>query len=101
MGKLRHSQDGREIALANFALTFAKALLVFCVVLFLLISPRQGEDGVKPKAEFLITVDWTGEGRYDVDTWMRLPSGNRVSYSNKESGSVFLERDDMGQDCDS
>ena len=88
------------MAITNFALTFAKALLVFCVVLFMLINPKQGEDGAKPKAEFLITVDWTGTGKYDVDTWMRLPNGSRVNFQNKESGVVFLERDDLGNTCD-
>jgi len=86
-----------ETALANFALTFAKALLVFSVVLFMLITP-EAKDGTKPKAEFLITVDWLG--RYDVDTWIRLPDGNRVNFQNKESGIVFLERDDLGVSCE-
>ena len=92
--------SGVELPLANFALTFAKALLVFCVVLFMLINPKQGDDGTKPKAEFLITVDWSGDGKYDVDTWMRLPNGSRVNFQNKESGVVFLERDDLGNTCD-
>lgn len=95
-----HQDSGVEVALANFSLTFAKALLVFCVVLFMLINPKQGDDGTKPKAEFLITVDWSGSGKYDVDTWMRLPNGSRVNFQNKESGVVFLERDDLGNTCD-
>lgn len=100
MQRFRPHHDGVEIALANFSLTFAKALLVFCVVLFIMIAPEAGKDGTKPKAEFLITVDWTGEGKYDVDTWMRLPDGTRINYHNKESGVVFLERDDLGNVCD-
>jgi hypothetical protein len=92
-----HSRDHRtEVALTNFALTFAKALLVFCVILFILISSK-ANDGVKPKAEYLITVDWVG--RYDVDTHLRLPDGTRVNFQNKESGIVFLERDDLGNAC--
>ena len=87
---------GVETALANFSLTFAKALLVFCVVLFMLITP-EAKDGTKPNAQFLITVDWMG--KYDVDTWIRLPDGNRVNFLNKESGIVFLERDDLGNTC--
>lgn len=98
--RFRPSHDSTEIALCNFALTFAKALLVFCVVLFMLINPKQGDDGTKPKAEFLITVDWSSQGKYDVDTWMLLPNGSRINFQNKESGVVFLERDDLGQTCD-
>jgi hypothetical protein len=97
--RFNRAHDGSEIALTNFALTFAKALLVFCVVLFVLISPPS-HDGVKPNAEFLITVDWMGTtGAYDIDSWMRLPDGNRINFQNKESGIAFLERDDLGNDC--
>ena len=103
MRRFRHRQShsGIEVALANFSLTFAKALLVFCVVLFMLINPKNGQDGAKPKAEYLITVDWSVNTniRYDVDTWTRLPDGTKVYYNNKESGIVFLERDDLGGDC--
>ena len=97
MRRYRELHDGSEIALCNFALTFAKALLVFCVMLFMLITP-EAKDGSKPKAEFLITVDWLG--KYDVDTWLRLPDGSRVNYQNKESGIAFLERDDLGTSCE-
>jgi hypothetical protein len=98
----RNSHDGTEVALANFALTFAKALLVFCVVMFMLINPQNGSDGSKPKAEYLISVEWTSPlVRYDVDTWTRLPNGDVVMFMNKEASIVFLERDDLGNDCKS
>jgi hypothetical protein len=35
-----------------------------------------------------------------VDTWTRLPNGSKVNFINKESDIVFLERDDLGIDCD-
>lgn len=95
----RRRQDGVEAALTNFSLTFAKALLVFCMVLFLMVNPQQGKDGVKPKAEYLITIDWLGTMRYDVDLWVRQPNGSTVYFQNREAGVVFLERDDLGQDC--
>src|SRR4051812_45725738 len=94
-----HRPDGTEIALANFALTFAKALLVFCVALFLLIDPKPSNDGVKPKAEYLISVDWMGKDNDDVDTWVRTPDGSRVSYTAREANVVYLERDDLGNNC--
>ncbi len=95
----RHRHDGSEVALANFALTFAKALLVFCVVLFLMITSHT-EGGIKQKAEYIVTVDWNGSnGKYDVDTWTKLPDDAKVMFTNKESGVVYLERDDLGGDC--
>ena len=95
-GRRRH--DDTEIALANFSLTFAKALLVFCVILFLMINPNQKkEDGVKPKIEYLITMSWPPELDYDVDVWIRDPDGNVLYYNNKEVGFLNLERDDLGK----
>lgn len=92
----RHHDDTAE-ALANFSLTFAKALLVFCVILFLMISPEtKKSDGIKPKMEYLISVEWPGEIDYDVDIWMKDPDGHVLYYGNKEVGFMNLERDDLG-----
>lgn len=101
MRRRRRGHDqGVETALANFSITFAKALLVFCVPLILLISPAaKTQDGSKPKAEALISIEWSGKFGYDVDMWMRTPDGSLVWYGNKEAGGVFLERDDLGTDC--
>lgn len=99
MIRRRYRHDGVEAALTNFSLTFAKALLVFCMVLFLMVNPKEEKDGTKPKAEYLITIDWLGSMRYDVDLWVRQPNGTTVFFRNRESGIVFLERDDLGGDC--
>lgn len=93
----RHRMDDTADAITNFALTFAKAVLVTCFALFLMISPEQkSEDGVKPKMEFMITMEWATELNYDVDIWMRDPDGKILMYSNKEVGLLNLERDDLG-----
>lgn len=98
MRRRRFKQDDTETALANFALTFAKALLVFCVVLFLMIAPpKKEEDGIKPKMEYLISISWPIDVDADVDVWMRDPDGNILWYGNKEIGLANLERDDMGK----
>ncbi len=83
--RLRRPHDDTEAALANFALTFAKALLVTCVVLFLLISPEtKREDGIKPKMEFMIAIEWPGELDYDVDIWIKDPDGKKLYYERRE-----------------
>lgn len=92
--------EDAETALTNFALTFAKALLVFCVILFVMISDNQKkDDGVKPKVEAMIIVDWSKEPHIDVDSWTRNPQGGIVYFQNKEAGTVFLDRDDLGDKC--
>ncbi len=93
----RNSHDDTEAALANFALTFAKALLVFCVVMFLMISPESKKsDGIKPKMEYMISVEWPGDKNYDVDTWVQNPDGRTLMFSNKEVNFMTLERDNLG-----
>lgn len=90
--------DDTETAILNFALTFAKALLVFCVVMFIMISPDQKKnDGIKPKMEYMLTISWPGTLDYDVDTWIRDPDGKVVWYGNKQADFLNLERDDMGK----
>jgi len=94
---MRRSHSNSKTVLANFALTFAKAMLVVALMLFLMISPpTKQDDGVKPKIEYLISMDWPGNLDYDVDIWMRDPNGNLLSYGKKEVGFLTLERDDMG-----
>lgn len=97
MRRRRH-RDDTEVALANFALTFAKALLVFCVILFIMVNPNQKkEDGIKPKIEYMITLDWPKDLNYDVDIWIRDPSGKILYYDKKEVDFLNLERDDLGK----
>ena len=91
------SHDDTEAALANFALTFAKALLVFCVVMFLMISPESKKsDGIKPKMEYMISIEWPGDKNYDVDTWVQNPDGKTLMFNNREVNFMTLERDNLG-----
>jgi hypothetical protein len=96
----RKKHDDTETALANFALTFAKALLVICVIMFVMISSdEKKQDGIRPKVEAVITVDWPKDLAIDVDTWMQTSDKRIVYFANKEAGVVFLDRDDLGRVC--
>ena len=96
--RFHQHDDDTETAILNFALTFAKALLVFCVVMFVMISPEaKKNDGVKPKMEYLLSISWPGSLDYDVDTWIKDPDGKIVWYGNKNADFLNLERDDMGK----
>lgn len=99
MRRRLYRHDDTETALANFALTFAKALLVICVALFVMVSDPKPSDGIKPKVEAMMSITWPKEALADIDTWVRLPDGSTVNFTNKESGVVFLDRDDLGGTC--
>lgn len=89
--------DDTDIALSNFALTLAKAMLVIFAALVMLITPApKPSDGVKPNMEYMITAQWPGDLNYDVDVWMRDPMGRILYYGNREVGVLNLERDDLG-----
>jgi hypothetical protein len=101
MRRAKRRHDDFADALANFALTFAKAMLVLCVTMIVLLNPeaKKSDDGLKPKIEFLITAEWP-EGNHDVDLWLQTPSGKIVFYGNREADAVALERDDLGTSSD-
>lgn len=92
----RHSDD-TEIAIANFALTFAKALLVFCVIMFVVVSAqKQSEEGIRPNMDFMIRLTWALSLESDVDIWIRTPDGKILYFGNQEAAPLSLERDDLG-----
>lgn len=100
MNDFEHDNN-TEVAVTNFALTLAKVLLVFAVIIIALISPPRTEDGVPKKAEFIITIDWPGDyNRSDVDIWIKTPDDGILFFKNKQVGFLTLERDDTGGGSD-
>ena len=53
-------------------------------------------DGVKEKAEYLVTLSWSNTQDGDVDDWLAIPSGKPVFYSSRDSGCARLDQDDRG-----
>ena len=48
------------------------------------------------KAEFIITLTWPDNQPDDLDIWVEDPHGEIVSYLQRESGWLHLDRDDRG-----
>jgi hypothetical protein len=71
-------------------------VLLFAITL-LLVSPRTMDNGVKQKAEFLITVEWDKESNDDVDSYLQDPNGELVNYNRREDGLMHMDRDDRGK----
>jgi hypothetical protein len=74
--------------------------LLLCVlsVVIVAVAPTKARvDGVKPKAEFLVTADWPVALDSDVDLWLVGPDKKPVFYGAREAGCVSLDRDSLGR----
>jgi hypothetical protein len=77
------------IGLADLPLCFLSGVIVA-------VAPTKAKvDGVKPKAEFLISADWPVALDSDVDLWLVGPE-KPVFYGSREAGSASLDRDSLG-----
>ena len=75
----------------------ADLLLCILSVVIVAVAPTKAKvDGVKPKAEFLITADWKVELDSDVDLWVVGPEKKPVFYGSREVGCASLDRDSLG-----
>jgi hypothetical protein len=80
-------------ALLGFVVLFVLALL--------LINPITKKSDIPAKAEIMIILEWDGEVRDDIDIWISTPSGGApISFQNKHSGFMHLDRDDLGRSSD-
>jgi hypothetical protein len=75
----------------------ADLLLCILSVVIVAVAPTKAKvDGVKPKAEFLITADWKVELDSDVDLWVVGPSHKPTFYGSRQVGCASLDRDSLG-----
>jgi hypothetical protein len=72
-------------------------LCILCVVIVAVAPTKAKVDGVKPKAEFLITADWKVELDSDVDLWLVGPDKKPIFYGAREAGCISLDRDSLGR----
>src|SRR6202035_710635 len=76
----------------------ADLLLCILSVVIVAVAPTKAKvDGVKPKAEFLITADWKVELDSDVDLWIVGPDKKPIFYGSREAGCLSLDRDSLGR----
>jgi hypothetical protein len=75
----------------------ADLLLCILSVVIVAVAPTKAKvDGVKPKAEFLITADWPVALDSDVDLWLVGPDKKPVFYGSREAACASLDRDSLG-----
>jgi hypothetical protein len=71
-------------------------LCVLAVVIVAVAPSKAKTDGVKPRAELLITADWPVLLDSDVDLWVVGPTRKPVFYGSRDVGCVSLDRDSLG-----
>jgi hypothetical protein len=75
----------------------ADLLLCILSVVIVAVAPTKARvDGVKPKAEFLITADWPVALDSDVDLWVVGPDKKPIFYGARQVGCASLDRDSLG-----
>lgn len=80
-------------ALLGFVVLFVLALL--------LINPITKKSDIPSKAEIMLTLEWDSEVADDIDIWVLGPvMGAPISFQNKHSGYMHLDRDDLGRSSD-
>ena len=71
-------------------------LCILSVVIVAVAPTKAKVDGVKPKAEFLITADWKVALDSDVDLWIVGPEKKPIFYGARDIGCASLDRDSLG-----
>lgn len=72
--------------------------LAIIIILIPFINPiaKKEEEGEPPQGNMIVSVRWPDEADCDVDLWVQAPGERPVGYSNKDSKTTNLLRDDLG-----
>ena len=73
-----------------------QALTFFFVLAVMFMNPQAKKGIIDPKAEYIITLNWTDNSPDDIDLWVEDPKGSIIWFRNREAGLVHLDRDDRG-----
>ena len=98
----RVRQFGSLTAYLDLLFNILLLFVVYFIVTILFVNPKvENENNVIAKAEAMITLTWNKESIDDMDLYVEDPLGNIVYFSDKESGLMHLDRDDLGTSNDS
>lgn len=76
-------------------------IIVITFLAILLINPKAVPDvNVKKEANYIVEMEWPENIDCDVDMWVLGPNGDYVSFANKSTQLMHIERDDMGVTSD-
>jgi hypothetical protein len=99
---MKHKTFDFKTAYIDLLLNVLTGILFLFLLTTLLIQPKkESQDaGLKKNAELVINITWDHTVDCDIDIWVRDPQGSVVSFQKKESGIMYIERDDLGSHGD-
>ena len=77
-------------------LFFVDTFLLLLITVLALINPPMEDGKITPKAEGMLTVEWSDKEKSDIDTWILAPNGDKLWFGAKDHGHMILHRDDLG-----
>ena len=91
------SRHGNTTGFLDLLFNFLLGFVALFVLLLAIIKIDSAKPALEDKNEFVIVVNWDPGSADDVDVWVRDPFSNVVSYRQRETGVMFLQRDDLGR----
>jgi len=92
---------GSNLSFNDLLFNALLGFVVLFVLALLLINPITKKADIPSKAEIMFILEWDSESSDDLDTWILGPMmGMPVSFQNKTSGYMHLDRDDLGRQSD-
>ena len=90
------SKYGSSVAFTDLLFNIVVGLAFLFLLAFILMNPIAKEKDIESKSDFIIVMTWDDESGDDIDLWVRDPGGRIVSFRNRGTGFMHLDRDDLG-----
>ena len=84
--------------LFNLMLGFA-AMFILAALMISPITEINPKELPRPN-EYLIRIEWQGNLDSDMDLWVKAPNNEICGYQNRQTPTMYLERDNLGNDSD-
>jgi hypothetical protein len=92
--------SGVSSGLIDLLFNLVLGLTMMIIIAFLLIQETKKSDHPE-LALGLFIIEWEPEKNIDNDVWIRDPTGNILSFKNRTTPLITLDRDDLGNVAES
>lgn len=95
----RRSND-QHTAMNDMLSNIALGFIMLFIIAVIMMNPIAKRGDVPSKNEIIIIMEWGDESRDDVDLWVQHDNNIPVGFSNRNTGYLNLDRDDLGDSND-